>query len=371
MVYDYLTQLPLVSFVIWASIVVTQVSRGRTRTLTEISFIVGSLAWSGYALTDWLFFRAGDTASAALLLKVSISFVTTAAFFLFFFSKLFLTRPHRTDAPLAIPFILVLFAAWGGLVTGVQSVPWGWKGVWNDTLFGAWLLTVVAYASVGIWYMYKTYLVVRNDSSFLGNRVLGVLVSFVLGLALALGTNAAFEIRGVAFMPLFSTVIAFPGVITLYVLVPLGKERISSAIRRWKSQRYQILGVYIIYENGTLIASRTATTDQQVDDDIFGATLDAIQTFMRTSFPLLIGKWLRRIEHGDVKILIERGRHSYLAVVLRGDDPDTLWIKMKESVERFETRNASLLADWSGVTNELSVVEQTLEDMFTERSVFA
>ncbi len=108
-----------------------------------------------------------------------------------------------------------------------------------------------------------------------------------------------------------------------------------------------------------------------MDEDIFSATLDAIQTFMRTSFPLLLGKTLRRIEHGDVKILIERGRRSYLAVIIQGHDSDTLWIKMREAVERFEATNELTLADWSGVTDELTQVGETLEDLFEERALFA
>ncbi len=162
-----------------------------------------------------------------------------------------------------------------------------------------------------------------------------------------------------------------PGLMTLYVLVPFTRERISGVMKRWKSRQYEVLGAYIVYENGTLIASRTSYEDERVDHDIFSATLDAIQTFMKTSFPYLLGKTLKRIEHGDVKILIERGRHSYLSLVIAGEDTDTLWIRMKELIENFEAANPTQLPDLNGVPDDLDLVDNTLMSCFTAEALFS
>ncbi len=142
-------------------------------------------------------------------------------------------------------------------------------------------------------------------------------------------------------------------------------------MKRWKSRQYNVLGAYIVYENGTLIASRTSYEDERVDSDIFSATLDAIQTFMKTSFPHLLGKTLKRIEHGDVRILIERGRHSYLSLVIEGEDTDTLWIRMKELIENFESANLARLPDWNGVPSDLHMVDHTLTSCFSAEAVFS
>ncbi|MFQ5909042.1 MAG: hypothetical protein ACE5JE_09525 [Thermoplasmata archaeon] len=372
MVFGVLAQLPLATFVVWASIGFFQLYRRRIRTLTEIAFVAGSFSFAGYAVSDWLFFGAGDEAMAFLLARVSVSIVTVAAYLFFLFTKLFLTRAHRTDALLALPFLGALALVWGGLVLGVGGgVPWGWSAVFEPTLFQVWLGYILAYTSAGIWYTYQTYLVVRQNSQFLGRGMLGILNSYLAALVLGFGTNAVYQIAGLQLMPMFSTTLVLPGIVSLYVLVPVTRDRISTVMHKWKSTRYNVLGVYLIYENGTLIASRTTFEDQTVDDDIFGATLDAIQTFMRTSFPALLGKSLRRIEHGDVKILIEQGRHSYLATIIEGEDTDTLWITMKEAVERFERTNEPVLPDWSGLLQELEEVDETLDDLFTGKIVFA
>lgn len=371
MIYDVLVQVPLATFGVWLFIGAFQVYRGRTRTMTEVSFILGSLAWAGYALADWMFFHSADVSAATLMAGVSVSFVTVAAFFLLLFTKLFLTKPSKIDLLAAVPFLGALVLVWSGMVTGAAEAPWGWDSKFDSVLFLPWIVYIVIYASIATWYMYRTYVVVGETSQFLSRRVLGIALAFLSALVLGLGTNAVIEGLDRNFMPLFSSTLLFPGLITLYVLLPVSAERISGVMRKWKSRMYNILGVYLIYENGTLIASRTSIQNEAVDEDIFSATLDAIQTFMRTSFPLLLGKTLRRIEHGDVKILIERGRRSYLAVIIQGHDSDTLWIKMREAVARFEATNEPKLADWSGVTDELTQVGETLEDLFEERALFA
>ncbi len=72
-----------------------------------------------------------------------------------------------------------------------------------------------------------------------------------------------------------------------------------------------------------------------------------------------------------MKILIERGSHSYIALVIEGEDTDTLWIKMAESIERFEQTNDLRLADWNGIPEDLELLHETLDDFFTEAAVFS
>ncbi|MDX1534750.1 MAG: hypothetical protein R3291_03930, partial [Thermoplasmata archaeon] len=173
MVFDALTQLPLATFAVWASIGFFQLYRRRIRTLTEVAFVVGSFSWAGYALSDWLFFGAADAEAAVLLARISFSFVTMAAFLFFLFTKLFLTRAHWFDGLLALPFLGALGLVWGGMVTGVEGdLPWGWSATAQPAWFLLWLAYVIAFASAGIWFTYRTYLVVRKNSQFLGRGML-------------------------------------------------------------------------------------------------------------------------------------------------------------------------------------------------------
>lgn len=371
MPFEFLRQLPIVASLIWFVLAFYQLSRRRTRTFTEISFLLGSFSFAGYGAADWGLFNSPEYGSALVLARASITLVTLAAFFFFMFTKLFLTQASKIDMLYLIPLTIALVMIFNGLLIELQGgVPWGWTPIYDQSLFVVWLFIITVYVAAGTWYIYRTYLVVRESSKFLGWRLLGILFSFLTALALGLGTNAVFHIIRIDLMPLFSTALIIPGLMTLYVLVPFTRERISAVMKRWKSRHYDVLGAYIVYENGTLIASKTSF-EEQVDNDIFSATLDAIQTFMKTSFPYLLGKTLKRIEHGDVKILIERGRHSYLSLVIRGDDTDTLWTRMKELVENFEAANPTRLPDWNGVPDDLEMIDNTLMSCFRAEALFS
>jgi len=125
-----------------------------------------------------------------------------------------------------------------------------------------------------------------------------------------------------------------------------------------------------MFNDGTLIASRVKTGGAKVDKDVFSATLDVIQNFMRTSFPILRGTSLRTIEHGQYRIVIERGRSCYLTVVLEGEENDLLRRQIRDSLLEFEAQNAAILSRWRGVTSEASGSDEILRRLFEPVKLF-
>src|SRR2546423_15483963 len=67
---------------------------------------------------------------------------------------------------------------------------------------------------------------------------------------------------------------------------------------------------------------------------------------MRTSFPILRGKALSSISHGTYTLVVERARHTYLTVVLEGEETDQLRRQMRDLLLDFETTNRAVLAQW-------------------------
>src|SRR5256712_3449687 len=92
--------------------------------------------------------------------------------------------------------------------------------------------------------------------------------------------------------PPLSTLLIFVAASAYYTLYPIGRERISEAIRMFQARRYSIKAVFLTFHDGTLIGAKTKPGETTIDQDLFGATLDVIQNFMRTSFPILRGKSL-------------------------------------------------------------------------------
>jgi hypothetical protein len=92
---------------------------------------------------------------------------------------------------------------------------------------------------------------------------------------------------------------------------------------------------------------------------------------MRTSFPILKGTSLRTIEHGDYRILIERGRYCYLTVVLVGEENDLLRRQMRDALLEFESLNQKILMRWKGVTTDAVGADETFRRLFERDELFS
>jgi len=141
-------------------------------------------------------------------------------------------------------------------------------------------------------------------------------------------------------------------------------------MRRFRARRYVIQSAFLVYNDGTLIGSVSRQGQGDMDRDLFSATLDVIQNFMRTSFPLLRGKSLKTIEHGDLRIIIERGRLSYIAVVLDGEENDLLRRQMRDELQQFEEANKAVLAKWRGVVQDAAGADEMLHRILTPTELF-
>jgi len=361
---EVLRNLPLATAGLMYAIVAVQFLRDRYRTWTE-SFFLAFIFFSGtYALADSLFFTAPNYERAVMAAKLSISSLTLSALFLLLFTTIFLRRMRSWYIAFAFPTLLLLTAIWIGMVNGVRQTAWGWVVTYDHNLYLCWLACIVAYLMIGISNMYRAYVAMKKMSRTVASRTLVIMLSLLVGLAVGLGTNAYFDALGMDMVPLFSTAIAVPALVTLLVILPLTRERVANAAKYLNSSHYEVLATYLVHADGTLIVSRSSVTEMKVDKDIFSATLDVIQNFMRASFPDLSGKWLKSIDQGDLRILIERGRFTFLAVVIKGEGTDILRRQMKDILATFETRNGMRLANWRGIAQEAQGTDQVVNAFF-------
>jgi len=200
----------------------------------------------------------------------------------------------------------------------------------------------------------------------LAARTRGFLIVFALVIVLGLGTNGALGALRSNIPPPFSTLALVIAAATIYTLYPGSTQRISEAVRRFQSRRYSIKASFLTFEDGTLIGSKARPGETVIDQDLFGATLDVIQNFMRTSFPILRGKSLSSISHGTYTLVVERARHTYLTVVLEGEETDQLRRQMRDLLLEFETNNRAVLAQWRGMPEEAKGTDSMLSAFFAE-----
>src|SRR5437879_13857032 len=104
----------------------------------------------------------------------------------------------------------------------------------------------------------------------------------------------------------------------------------------FQARRYSIKAVFLTFHDGTLIGAKTKPGETAIDQDLFGATLDVIQNFMRTSFPILRGKSLSSIVHGCYTLVFAKARVTYLTAVLEGEETVQFRPSMWHGLPTFE-----------------------------------
>jgi hypothetical protein len=119
---------------------------------------------------------------------------------------------------------------------------------------------------------------------------------------------------------LFLNIVPFLIIIILVVII------IAGAIYRKKS-KFKAEEVFLIHQGGTLITHLSREQQANVDDVIFSGMFTAVQEFIHDTFVSDTDQgsdnddqWaLDELKLGDNNILIERSKHTYLAVIFSGE----------------------------------------------------
>lgn len=361
---------PLATVAVWWGLAIYQVYRDRFRTWTERFFLGACLFTGGYALADVFFFTAPRVDSAQIAAQIGFSLLTLATVCIFLFAVVFYTRMRRAYFLAFVPAAGAIVVVWTSLVNQIRPLDQTtggppWLGYWNQTVFLGWAALSFGFAILAAFYLVKTYLEVADQTKRLRRRMLGLLASALLAVVLGAITNMARGISNEPTLPLFSTGLLFPGLVSIATLSPRTTERFSVAVRRWKASQYDIKAAFMIYTDGTLIGAKIRAGEKVIDQDLFGATLDVIQNFMHTSFPSFRGS-LNTIKLGDNTLVVERGKYAYLTIVLQGEENDQLRRHMRDLLLSYEHDNQSVLADWRGMPSEAIGTEALLASLLEQ-----
>jgi len=128
-----------------------------------------------------------------------------------------------------------------------------------------------------------------------------------------------------------------------------------------------IEGALLIYRDGRVISHWSRGADFSADAEVVSGMLSAIQDFISQSFAGAPGGSLREVRHGGLDLVMEHGRHAYLAVVVAGPRPLGLQRQMRDVLESFHARYAVALEKWDGVVDRFSGVEDFLRELVFAR----
>lgn len=93
-----------------------------------------------------------------------------------------------------------------------------------------------------------------------------------------------------------------------------------------------------------MIASRSLGSSLVEDGDRLSYALEGILEFVEQAYPSARWEPFEALDHGPVRVLVEKGRFCMLVLVIEGKDDEALREGMHEILEQFEERNKTELA---------------------------
>lgn len=141
-----------------------------------------------------------------------------------------------------------------------------------------------------------------------------------------------------------------------YMIIALILGALVFAAYREIRYRYSIEEVFLVDNAGVLLVHLSRGESKAIDAKLVSGMLTAVQEFVRDSFmgneegvDLKLGEGaLGKLEYGDFQIVIERGEHTFLSAVISGYDNRRLRKRMRDVVEKFESKYKDVLVDWDG-----------------------
>ncbi len=120
--------------------------------------------------------------------------------------------------------------------------------------------------------------------------------------------------------------------------------------------------IFVVDNSGLLLAESSSSEDEEMDADIFAGMLSAVQGFVRDSFDPHgdDDKGLGRLEYGDMKILIEHGKRTFLTAVFKGAEHPDMNVLIRKTMKDVEGKLEGVLDDWNGDMSDMAGVQQSV-----------
>ena len=126
---------------------------------------------------------------------------------------------------------------------------------------------------------------------------------------------------------------------------------------------FDIREIFMIYNDGRLLAHITKKDTTEMDEDILSSMLIAIRNFVQDSFQSEDSA-LKTFSWANKTVVIEKGNYIFLAVIVEGTPPPPLSDEMARSMERIEGDYAGIIEKWDGQDRHFKKVGTYLDPIF-------
>lgn len=118
--------------------------------------------------------------------------------------------------------------------------------------------------------------------------------------------------------------------------------------------------VFLVHQSGLLLVHLSKSLKAEKDRDVLVGMLTAVQSFIQEAFAKGPSRELRQMDFGKRKILLRKGSHSYLAVIMRGRRPAVFTHRMRRALEKVEHAYWQVIATWDGTAEGLEGADDLL-----------
>jgi hypothetical protein len=133
---------------------------------------------------------------------------------------------------------------------------------------------------------------------------------------------------------------------------------------RYTYERVEKQGLYIIYDDGRGVFDYAFQKDVEHDPGIVSGMFSAITAFIKEMTKST--EALKKIDHGDITILIEYGTRIFGALFIKGTQTAEVRSPLKEFVNKFEAKYHDVLKEWTGALQHFKDDAQLVNDIFKE-----
>ena len=132
------------------------------------------------------------------------------------------------------------------------------------------------------------------------------------------------------------------------------KEKVVAPELAKISEPFVVDEIFVITKAGLLITHFAREEKPNVDDDILSSMLTAVGEFVKDSFSSSSEEGeLDELQYGKLRIVLEYGKHVYLACVVRGQEPIEFRPEMKRTLKNIERRFERIFDSWDGDLGQL------------------
>ena len=118
--------------------------------------------------------------------------------------------------------------------------------------------------------------------------------------------------------------------------------------------------VFLVHLSGLLLVHLSKSLKAEKDRDVLVGMLTAVQSFILEAFAKGPSRELRQMDFGKRKILLCKGAHSYLAVIVRGRRPAVFTHRIRRALGKVERSYWRIISTWDGSSEGLEGADDLL-----------